>query len=74
MFGPTEILQTLYFDNDYESEFDSYWEFGNVHLNYIKGKYADDKTPYINALKEYIDTCTDKTRKETAIEFLKEIQ
>lgn len=70
MFGPGDIFTTLYFDKDHEEAFDSYWEFADVYLAYVRGRFADDKTPYIDEIQTYIDSVSDSERKKTAEEYL----
>ena len=38
MFGPAHIYSSLYFDRDYEEEFDGYWTFADTYLAYRRGR------------------------------------
>lgn len=53
MQGPDTIFSTLYFDRDYEKEFDEYWEFADCYQAFIRGRYADDPTGEIELLENY---------------------
>lgn len=64
MFGPDHIYSTLYFDKDYEEEFDNYWEFAQAYRMYIKGRYADDPTEEVNFLRGYMSKCSNDRRKQ----------
>lgn len=70
LLGSSHIFYCLYFDYDYESDFDSYWEFSDIYLTYVKGRFADDKTPYMNELQAYLTAFPDGERSEAVKEYL----
>lgn len=74
MYGPRDIYSTLYYDKDYEEEFDYYWEFANVYRTYIKGRFSDDPSDEIEYIQKYADSCKDKNRKELALEYIEIIK
>lgn len=74
MFGPTHFFSSLYFDRDYEEEFDGYWAFSDAYLAYMKGRISEDKTPYIDEIKAYLETAPGGTREKTAREYLEELE
>lgn len=70
MFGPSHIFLSLYFDYDYEEAFDSYWEFSDIYLTYVRGRFADDKAPYINKLQACLAAFPDGERSDAVKEYL----
>ena len=74
MFGPDTIFSSLYFDRDYEEEFDGYWEFAEAYLSYINGRLAEDKTLYIEALETYLENEPEKERQKAVEGYLKELR
>lgn len=74
LFGAGDVLSALWMDNDYEPEFDSYWEFADIKIAYIRGRFADDKTPYIEQISNYIANCDNADRVRIATEYLDQIQ
>ncbi len=74
MFGPAHNFNSLYFNYDYEEEFDEYWAFSDAYLAYVRGRISEDKTPYKEALQAYLDTAPGGEREKTAREYLKELE
>lgn len=70
MEGPSGILTELYFSDSYEPDFDSYWDFADIHIAYIQGRFADDKSRYTQIIQEYIDSNPIENRKEEAQKYL----
>lgn len=73
MYGPEHIFSSLYFSKDYEEEFDGYWAFCDAWLAYVRGRYAEEKAPYIKALQEYLDTAPGGAREKVAAGYLEEL-
>lgn len=74
MYGPDNIYSNLYFDDDYEKEFDSYWEYANVYREYVKGRFADNPEESLEILKNYAENCSDKERKAAVLEYISIIE
>lgn len=74
MFGPADVFSTLYFDYDYEEEFDEEWDFAYAYLAYRRGRIAEDKAPYIEELKAYLDTAPGGEREKQAAAYLEELE
>lgn len=74
MFGPSHNFSSLYFDKDYEEEFDEYWAFSDAYLAYIKGRLAEDKAPYIEEIRTYLGTAPGGAREKTAKKYLEELE
>lgn len=70
MYGPKHIYSTLYFDKDYEDEFDYYWEYANIYRAYVQGRFGDNKQESIDTMQAYVDSCKDKVRKEAVEEYI----
>lgn len=73
-YGPDRLLDELYYSEDYEEEFDSYWDFANIKVAYIRGRYASDPSKDIETIENYIKTCTDERRLETATQYLNNLK
>ncbi|MCX4322925.1 MAG: hypothetical protein OSJ59_08155 [Lachnospiraceae bacterium] len=73
MFGPGHIFSSLYFDKDYEEDFDEYWAFSDAYLAYIKGRLAEDKEPYIEEIEEYLETAGG-AREKAVKKYLEELE
>lgn len=74
LFGVGGEFLDLFFDYDYEEEFDDRWAFSYAYLAYTKGKISEDKTPYIEELKEYLDTEPGGQWEKTARQYLEELE
>lgn len=74
MYGPDHIFSSLYFSDDYEEEFDDYWMFSDAYLAYVRGRYAEEKTPYIKELREYLDIAPQGERQKAAKGYLEELE
>lgn len=74
MYGPAHIFSSLYFDHDYEEDFDEYWLFSDAYLAYVRGRFSEEKAPYIKALQEYLDTAPGKERERAIKGYLEELQ
>lgn len=74
MYGPAHIFSSLYFSKDYEETFDGYWKFSDAYLAYVKGRFSEEKTPYINALQEYLDTAPGGERERVVQGYLDELK
>ncbi len=74
MFGPADLFSTLYFDHDYEEEFDEQWDFAYAYLAYRRGRISEDKAPYIEELKAYLDTAPGGEREKQAAAYLEELE
>lgn len=74
MFGVEHEFSSLYFDYDYEEEFDERWAFVDAYLSYINGRISEDKEPYIKELKAYLDTAPGGEWERVAGEYLKELE
>lgn len=74
LFGVGGEFLDLFFDYDYEEEFDDRWAFSYAYLAYTKGKISEDKAPYIEELKEYLDTEPGGQWEKTARQYLEELE
>lgn len=74
MYGAQHIFYSLYFQDDYEEEFDGYWDFTDAYFAYVKGRMAEDKTPYIEEIKAYLDSSPDGEKKKAAEAYLEELE
>lgn len=74
MFGPAHNFSSLYFDRNYEEEFDGYWAFADAYLSYIRGKISEDKAPYIEELNAYLETAPGGAREKAAREYVEELE
>lgn len=73
MFGPEHIYYSLYFNDNYEEDFDEYWEFSDAYLAYRVGRIMEDKTPYIDAVQKYLDSAPGGEREKAARGYLEEL-
>lgn len=74
MFGVEHEFSSLYFNYDYEEEFDERWAFTDAYLSYIRGRISEDKAPYIEELKAYLDTAPGGDWEKTARKYLEELE
>lgn len=74
MFGPAHIFSSLYFDRDYEEEFDGYWDFSDAYLAYMRGRISEEKSPYIDEIRAYLETAPGGAREKTAKKYLEELE
>lgn len=74
MFGPEHIYYSLYFNDNYEEDFDKYWEFSDAYLAYRIGRLAEDKTPYIDTVRDYLDSAPGGEREKAARGYLEELE
>lgn len=74
MFGPEHDFYSVYFNRNYEEAFDEYWEFSDAYLTYRMGRLAEDKGPYEDALKAYLDTAPGGEREKTVRGYLEELE
>ena len=74
MFGPEHIYYSLYFNDNYEEDFDEYWEFSDAYLAYRMGRLAEDKTPYIDVVQNYLDSVPGGERERAARGYLEELE
>lgn len=74
IYGPDHIYYSLYFNDNYEEDFDEYWEFSDAYLAYRIGRLAEDKTPYINAVQSYLDSTPGGGREKAAQGYLEELK
>ena len=68
--GPDVLYNELFFGHDYEPEFDYYWEFADIQVTGVRGRFADDNTKYRRILEDYIANCDDEIRADTARGYL----
>lgn len=68
--GPDVIYSELYYGHNFEPEFDSYWEFAEIQVAGIRGRFADDNTKDREKIEKYIATCNDEARKQAAQSYL----
>lgn len=73
MYGSSHIFSSLYFSDDYEEEFDEYWDFCDAYLMYVRGRFSEEKTPYIEALQAYLDTAPGREREKAVKGYLEEL-
>lgn len=74
MFGPAHNFSSLYFDKDYEEEFDGYWAFTDAYLAYVKGRISEERAPYIDEIKVYLETEPGGAREKTAEKYVEELE
>lgn len=74
MFGVEHEFYSLYFNYDYEEEFDERWAFSDTYLSYIKGRISEDKEPYIKEIKAYLNTAPGGQWEKAAREYLEELE
>lgn len=74
MFGLSHEFFSLYFNYDYEEEFDERWAFSDAYLAYVSGRISEDKEPYIEELKAYLDTAPGGEWEKTARQYLEELE
>lgn len=74
MFGVEHEFYSLYFNYDYEEEFDGNWAFADAYLAYVQGKIAEDKAPYVKELKAYLDTAPGGEWEKEAQKYLEELE
>lgn len=74
MFGVEHTFSSLYFNYDYEEEFDERWAFCDAYLAYVNGRISEDKEPYIEELKEYLNTSPGGEWEKTARQYLEELE
>lgn len=74
MFGVEHVFSSLYFNYDYEEEFDERWAFCDAYLSYINGRISEDKEPYIKELKAYLDTEPGGEWERAARTYLEELE
>lgn len=74
MFGAEHIFSSLYFNYNYEEEFDEQWAFCDAYLAYINGRISEDKEPYIEELKAYLDTAPGGELERAAGKYLEELE
>lgn len=74
MFGPAHNFSSLYFDKDYEKEFDGYWAFTDAYLAYVKGRISEEKAPYIDEIKAYLETEPGGVRAKAAEKYVEELE
>lgn len=74
MFGVEHEFYSLYFNYDYEEEFDDRWAFSGAYLAYRNGKISEDSAPYIKELKAYLDTAPGGEWEKKARQYLEELE
>ena len=74
MFGPGHNYFTLYFDRDYEEEFDGYWAFSDAYLAYMKGRISEEKAPYIGEINSYLETGPGGAKEKAAKAYVEELE
>lgn len=74
MFGVEHDFYSLYFNYNYEEEFDERWAFTDAYLAYIRGKISEDKTPYIEELKIYLESAPGGEWEKAATNYLEELE
>ena len=74
MFGVEHEFYSLYFNYDYEEEFDERWAFTDAYLTYMEGRISEDKSSYIEELKNYLDTAPGGEWERTARKYLEELE
>lgn len=68
--GPDVIYNELFYGHSYEPEFDSYWEFADIQVTGVRGRFSEDNTKDREKIENYIAACTDAARKEAAQAYL----
>lgn len=74
MFGPAHIYSSLYFSKNYEEAFDEYWHFSKAYLAYMRGRFSEEKAPYVETLQEYLDTAPGGERERVIKGYLEELE
>lgn len=74
MGGPERIMDELYFDRDYEEDFDSYWDFAVIRREYVKGRFSDDKSESIEIIKAFMDSTKNESYKKEAEKYIKKLE
>lgn len=74
MYGPAHTFSSLYFSNDYEKEFDEYWKFCDAYLAYVRGRFSEEKTSYMEELQDYLDTAPGGEREKAVKSYLEELR
>lgn len=74
MYGPSHTFSSLYFSNNHEEEFDEYWEFCDAYLAYVRGRFSEEKTPYMEVLQDYLDTAPGGEREKAVKGYLEELE
>ncbi len=74
MFGPVHNFSSLYFDRDYEKEFDGYWDFADVYLAYVRGRISEEKEPYIEEIRAYLESRPGGAREKEAKKYIEELE
>ena len=72
--GPDVIYNELYYGHSYEPEFDDYWEFAQIQIDGVRGRFADDNTKYRDTINNYIANCDDEARKAAAESYLERMK
>lgn len=73
MYGPEHIFYSLYFQDNYEKEFDGYWDFADAYLAYRMGRIAENKTSYAEKIQAYLDSTPGGAREKEAQKYLEEL-
>lgn len=68
--GPEVIYNELYYGHNYEQEFDDYWEFADIQIAGVRGRFATDNSKYRKIIEDYIANCSDGARREAAEGYL----
>lgn len=74
MFGVEHTFSSLYFNYNYEEEFDERWAFCDAYLAYVNGRISENKEPYIEELKAYLNTSPGGEWERTARQYLEELE
>ena len=72
--GPDVIYNELYYGHSYEPEFDDYWEFAQIQIDGVRGRFADDNTKYRDTINNYIANCDEESRKAAAESYLERMK
>lgn len=73
MYGPEHLFYSLYFQDNYEEEFDSCWDFADAYLAYRMGRIAENKAPYAEKIQTYLESAPGGMREKEAQNYLKEL-
>lgn len=73
MYGPEHIFYSLYFQDNYEEEFDGYWDFADAYLAYRTGRIAENKASYAEKIQAYLDGAPGGVREKEAQKYLEEL-
>lgn len=73
MYGSEHIFSSLYFDDNYEEVFDGYWEFADAYLAYVRGRFSEERAPYIERVQGYLDTAPGGEREKVMQKYLEEL-